>query len=479
MLRKLAGNTLFGLVGTTAQRALLLVTTLVLARGLGQDGFGTYSFVGIFIFFFAFVVDLGMERVVTRELSQAPRRIGRIIGNAIVLKLTLSAVAIPAACFVAWLMGVPSETRYCIFVAALGLPLSIEALFRAYFQSQYEAKYIYAVTFPGGVLFLALIGICLAWSLPLYAVFYAALASGAVTLTFLMALTWRRIRPVLWPDLALQKALLQDAAEVGLFVLLFMLSLRIDQILLFKLRGAVEVGRYAVAVRITEALSILPEGLMMTVFPVLASSLHSAPERFHHTYRLSFKYLSAVILPIALLLTMTRLEFVQIVFGQQYSNSAEPLALLAWGMFFAYTGAVYLNLFIVQHRQRLLLFVSVIAMSVNIIANLVLIPSYGATGAALAMVIGNLAGFACWTLHPATAPFMSVCIAEAARPLVAVGLAWLVATLSSLHGIAAAGLALLIYVGCMALSGGFSRSDIDLVRRLFAAEPPASTEMHA
>src|ERR1700687_5094413 len=140
MLRKLAGNTLFGLVGTTAQRALLLVTTLVLARGLGQDGFGTYSFVGIFIFFFAFVVDLGMERVVTRELSQAPRRIGRISGNAIVLKLTLSAVAIPAACFVAWLMGVPSETRYCIFVAALGLALVDEGLFRACFHGPFDAK---------------------------------------------------------------------------------------------------------------------------------------------------------------------------------------------------------------------------------------------------------------------------------------------------------------------------------------------------
>ncbi len=70
MLHKVASNTLIGLAGTTAQRVLAFVTTLVLARGLGQDGFGVYSFVGVYIFFFGFIVDLGMERVVTRELAR-------------------------------------------------------------------------------------------------------------------------------------------------------------------------------------------------------------------------------------------------------------------------------------------------------------------------------------------------------------------------------------------------------------------------
>jgi len=354
MLRKLASNTLIALGGTTAQRALGFLTTLVLARGLGQDGFGIYSFVGVYIFFFGFIVDLGMERVVTRELAHAPERIGRVIGNAIILKLGLCAIAIPAAAVVAWLMGVPAEARYCIVLAALGLPLSIEVLFRSYFQSQFEVKYVYLVSLPGSTSFLLLATLCVHWSLPVHAIFYAGLINGVAALALLMIVALPRIRLHLRPERELLTLLVRDAGEVGLFVVLFMLAMRIDQILLFKLRGAVEVGRYAVPVRVTEALSILPEALMLTVFPLLASTRSSAPERFRHTYRLSFKYLTATILPIALLLTVVRHEVVSLVFGQQYGESATPLAILAWGMFFAYTGAVYLNLFIVQRYQRLL-----------------------------------------------------------------------------------------------------------------------------
>src|SRR5437899_12398290 len=105
---------------------------MVLARGLGQDGFGVYSFVGVYMFFAGFFVDLGMERVVTRELARAPVRIPALLGNAILLKLGLCAVAAPAAYVVARLLGVGDEARYCIVIAACGLPLSVELIFRSY-----------------------------------------------------------------------------------------------------------------------------------------------------------------------------------------------------------------------------------------------------------------------------------------------------------------------------------------------------------
>jgi len=470
MLRKLTSNTLIALGGTTAQRALGFCTTLVLARGLGQDGFGIYSFVGVYIFFFGFIVDLGMERVVTRELALAPERIGRVIGNAIILKLGLCAIAIPATLVVAWLMEVPAEARYCIWLAALGLPLSIEMLFRSYFQSQYEVKYVYLVGLPGAASFLVFAGLCVHWSLPVYAVFYAALVNGAGVLALLMTVALPRIRLRLRPERELLILLIRDAGEVGLFVVLFMLAMRIDQILLFKLSGAVEVGRYAVPVKVTEALSILPEALMLTVFPLLASTRSSAPERFRHTYRLSFKYLSAAILPIALVLTVARYEVVTLAFGHQYRDSAIPLAVLGWTMFFAYTGAVYLNLFIVQRYQRLLLLVSAVAVAVNIGCNLLLIPRYGATGAALAVLVGNIAGFTCWCLSPETRPYMLVCVREAWRPAAAVAAVAAVLYLRPLSAGAAVVAIALLYPLVLWAIGGVLWGDVAFVRRLFAQE---------
>ena len=126
MLRKLTSNTIAAAAGLSAQKAVGFVTTLVLARGLGEHNFGIYAFVSVYIFFFGFLVDLGMERVVTREIAEHPDRIGRLMGNAMILKLALSALAVPAAIGIAWLAGFDTETRYCILVAALGLPLSLQ-----------------------------------------------------------------------------------------------------------------------------------------------------------------------------------------------------------------------------------------------------------------------------------------------------------------------------------------------------------------
>src|SRR5262249_46926329 len=159
----------------------------------------------------------------------------------------------------------------------------------------------------------------------------------------------------------------------------------------------------------TEALSMLPEAMMLTVFPVLAATQFSQPRRFQRTYELSFKYLSAVILPAALVLTLMRDVLVRTVFGAEYLGTALPMAILGWSMFFAYTGAVYLNLFIVRHLQRLLLLVSAVTVTVNVAVNVWLIPRYGATGAAVATLVSNAIGYIAWSLHPQTASFMKAC----------------------------------------------------------------------
>jgi len=139
-------------------------------------------------------------------------------------------------------------------------------------------------------------------------------------------------------------------------------------------------------------------------------------------------------------------------------------------MFFTYTGAVYLNLFIVQRQQRLLLLVSLITLALNIGLNVLLIPPYGASGSAAATLVASFAGFVCWLLIPATAPFMTTCFSEAARPLLSVAVAWLALSWLSLSGLTAALLGVALYAVVLVLSGGIGRGDVDLIRRFLTAE---------
>lgn len=470
-LRKLAANTAIGFAGNSLQKVLTFATTLVLARGLGDAGFGLYSYVVAYMFFFGFLADLGMERVITREVARAPHRAGELIGTALLMKVILSLVALLAALTVAFALDLSTETKYCVFFAALGLPLSIELVLRGYFQSRYELKYTFLVTVPATLAFLGVAIICVYFSLPVRAIFLGGLPIGIVALTILLRIARRHLRLSFRPRVREMATLLRDSASVGLFILLFMMSMRLDQVMLFHLRDAGEVGLYAAAVRAAEALILVPDALLLTVFPLLVSTYQSDAERFRHIYRLSYRYLAAVILPIALVATLARQEVVGFVFGPGYSGAANALAILAWNFVIGYVGAVYINVFIARAWYQLLLIVSGIAVLANIICNLLWIPSYGASGAAAATAVANLIGFLCWCVVPQTRPYMVACLEETWKPAlatIAAGLLWFL----DLDLFVMVGAMVATYASLLWVLGGLARADLTLLQSLFGEERP-------
>jgi O-antigen/teichoic acid export membrane protein len=473
-LGKLISNTAIAFGGTVAVRALSFATTLVLARGLGTESFGTYSYVGAYVFLFAFISDLGFEQVLTREISGRPHRASEIMGDALLLKLALSGVALIASIAIAYQLQMSEETRYCIVISACGLPLSVVVVFRSYLQSRYEIKYNFLVALPGGAAFLLAAIATVRLHLPLHMLFYAALGVGLLTLLGFLWVLLPRLQIVVRPRWSDMKALLRNSVEVGVLALLVAISMRFDQLLLFYLRSVNDVGVYAAAVRITDALAIVPYALLQTVFPLLTTE-RTAAERFHHTYRLSCKYLAALIMPIALALTVARREFTAAVFGPGYGAGADALAILAWNMFFGYTGSVYLNLFVAQARQRSAVLVTLLSVIVNLACNFAWIPHHGATGAAAATLVASAVSFVSWCMLPATRPYMLVCMRETWRAVlasaVAVGVPWLL----GLSGIAGALAVSVTYLVALWRLGGVAWTDVALVQRLFAEdEVPAA-----
>lgn len=467
-LARLVGNTAIGFVGTSVQRLVSLAITLVLARGLGGDVFGVYSYVVSYTFLFAFLSDLGVERVVTREVARTPQFAGELVGSALVVKLGLAFIAMIAAIGTAWAIGMPHDAFVCVVLVSLALPMTIEQIFRGYFQSRYLVGYTFAITLPGTLW--GLLGAVLVTQLhwPLYGLFAFSLTIAPLIMGALFWVSRRHLHLVLRPQVTRMRRMLRDSLELGGFILLFMLSMRLDQLMLFHLRGDVEVGLYAVGVRLSEALGLIPEAVMMTLFPLLASSHESHPERFRETYRLGFKYLAGLSVMVAFTLTALRHEVVALLFGAEYAAAAPALALLAWNMCFAYVGVIYLSLFVAQARQRLLLVVSALALLVNVVLNLAWIPAYGATGAAAATLAANIAGFAIWLLLRETRTYMVTCLRESLRPLLAAGLVGAVLWIASLDGWGAAVLILVAYPSLLWLFGGLQWSDVHLVQRLFA-----------
>ncbi len=475
MAHRLARNTVVGISGTAAIKLVAFASTQVLARGLGQEAFGIYAFVGVYLFFAGFLVDLGMEIVLRRELAARPATAALMLGNAILLKWMLAALVIPVVIASAWGMTTDPQVRSCIILAALGLPLSTEGLFRAVLLSRYAIATSFIVSVVSALSLLVGNYLCMTMHWPIQSVFLVALLNGAATVSAVWILARRYVKPRFELRFDILRMFFRESVGMGAFALLFMMVMRVDQMLLFQLRDAAELGRYVIAVRITEALFVVPEALLLTWFPMLAASLHTAPAQFLELCRLGAKGLAAIIFAVGLALTFASGAGLTLLFGAGYADSVMPTIVLGWGMYFAYMGAIFINAFVIQSLQRLLLLAAVLTGSLNILLNIVLIRWYGATGSALAMLLANFAGFALWFVFPATRPVVSVCLRESLRPAAsAVAAGLLVAGLGA-HGIGAALFAVVAYVAVLAGLGGIDRGDVGRVRHLVAQVNVAAT----
>ncbi len=468
--RRLFSNTVVVVIGAALQRLLSFATTLVLARGLGGEHFGVYAFVVTYMFIFSFLVDLGFERMVTREIARTPERTGRLIGTGIIIRSMLSVTAAVAAIAVAWCLRLPSSTRWCIVVAALNLPLSVESFVRAFFQARYEMHRAYMLSLPGTLAFLLLAATTMWMGRSLVWVFGAALAAGVFSVSLMFWIAIPQMHVVWRPDWRLARSLWRQAWELGAVLFIWLITLRIDQLLLYWLRSASDVGQYAVAVKITEALSMISESTMVTVFPLLASTERTAQQRFQRIYQVTVRYLVALVLPIALVATVERELIMRALFGAAYVAGADALAILAWGMVFSYIAAVYVSLIIVRGQQPLLALVSAVSLVANVALNLLWIPRWGATGAAAAMLATNAGSFLLLCVAPQSRSMMRGCCAAAARPLAALAasvvlVGWLAPVDLRLW------IALPLYLMALPVFGAVGAQDWALARQLLRSTP--------
>jgi O-antigen/teichoic acid export membrane protein len=367
-------------------------------------------------------------------------------------------------------LRLPSLTLWCIVLAALGLPLSVETFVRAFFQARFEVHYAYLLSLPSSLAFVLVAGVILWLGGGLIAIFLAALATGVLSVALMLWIVLPKMQLVWRLDWSLVRSLWRESWELGAVFLIWLIALRIDQLLLYWLRGAAEVGLYAVAVKITEALNLIPESIMVTMFPLLAAAERSAPQRFHRLYRITVRYLVVLVLPLALVVTLEREPLIRLLFGGAYLPASGALVILAWWMFFSYTGAAYVSLMIVRSQQRLLAAVSAVALATNVVLNLLFIPRWGATGAAAATLVSNTLSFLLYCIAPPSRGIMLTCCQATIRPLAAQAVSMVVVGVTApaaLHVV----LAPLLYAALLVMLGGIEWQDWVLARRLLRPEP--------
>jgi len=372
------------------RRALAFVATVSIARYLSVETFGRYVLVLATIELFRQVADFGIDYIAVRRLARDPG--AAVLRPALRLKLAMSLVAVACAEAFALALGYGPQFMDYLALASLGLLFSATASTLATsFQATLSMRRLVPVNATANLLMLALVwaGIFLHVSVAGFLMAAALAEAYGLALTFLLlrrAGHWaQRVAPVWAPA----RGLLAEATPLGLASVLVMVYFRLDTIVLSKVAGETEVGRYGAIFRVTEGSLALAAGLAATFLPLLSSYLANPDSRPRalELYERGFNVLLASSVLLASTIMLLAGPIMRLLYGAPYADAAPGLAVLTWSTVFMSLNILQGSTFVALGRQRTLLGITVVNLLINVALVLTLIPRFGLLGACAATVV--------------------------------------------------------------------------------------------
>lgn len=383
-----------------AEQMLRLVVGLVIgiwtARLLGPTDFGYLNYALAYASLFGVVATLGLNRILVRELVKEGEQLDEmrmLMSTAFVLRLGAALFLYGLAVVGAWFGG--SDGLFLIAIAAGGFVFSASDCVDLYFQAQVRSRHVVQAKLMAFMV-CTLVRIGLLWS-KAGVLAFAAIATTELALAAL-ALQWTYIRHgagyrarLISRKTAL-RLLRESAPEIfaGLSNMMFM---RLDQIMLQHLAGPDKVGSFAVASRLSELWYFIPVSIVASTFPTIVSIRQT--DRAAALRRLQLLTTGLVSLSYLVVLgaVFVVAPLVPLLYGDVYAESAAILVIQIWcGVFLvlAQTSGAWI---MAEHMARLNLYRSLLGLVVNIFANLLLIPRYGALGASCATLLSFVCAY--------------------------------------------------------------------------------------
>ena len=394
----------------TAQRVFLNTAVQIVARGfglvvslvvlrltagyLGVQAFGQLSIIIALSELLRVLADFGVGTTLAREIAKSPGEADRLGGDLIVVRLVASALAVFLALAMIPLLPYSHETKVGLALGLAGMfCMSVGTFPNAFFQTRLRLELQAALDMATKVLNLGGILLVRALSLGFYGVVGSFVIVNALICVLAFVLSRRFWRLNFTFDWSRVRVLTRDAVGIGAVSMVGLLHFKGDAILLSFLKPAKDVGIYSVAYRFIDQAFFLPGVFMAAMFPILTRAIHSGTVAGEFAINRSFRVLLLGGVAVTVMAFVAARPFVHLISSTQFDEAVTPLRILAFAIPFIFVGPVFYNAVIAVNRQRELIVIGIVALTFNVLLNLVLIPRYSYKGAAIATVISE--AFSC------------------------------------------------------------------------------------
>jgi O-antigen/teichoic acid export membrane protein len=378
--------------GYMAGVLLGLIAASLLTRHLGVETFGKYVVVTSLIAVVSGLTDAGIATIAAREFAT---RMGadrdRLLANVLGIRVAIAALGVVAATAFAIVAGYDTVMVVGTMVAGVGLVLTTaQQTLAVPLGVNLRLGWLTGIDLIRQAIAVALVVILVFADAGLLAFLAASIPTGIIALA-LVAFLVRKTVPLAprfdgpeWRRVLRLTGTYAAAAAVGT---LYTSAV----VVVTSLVGtAADTGNVGAAFRIFSILGAIPILLVSSAFPIFARAAHGDPERLE--YALDRVVQVALILGAWMALaTVFGASFaIQVVAGDQYQAAVPALQITGGVLVASFVAIACAYALVSMHRHLVLLLANSLALTTGVVLTLVLVPDYGAKGAATATLVSEL-----------------------------------------------------------------------------------------
>lgn len=391
--RKVVNNTIVSLLGQAVTWTSTLLLTIAYGRFLGDVKFGELFFAMSFVLLIGFPIDFGFNQQLTRDVAQEPEKALRYLPNTLLLKGALWLILYSFMLLTCWLLGYNAEERVLVTISGITLlSSSIASTFRALHYSFERVN----LTVLGGVIekgVTAIIGILLLEYGAGVQIMAIVLLSGSLLNSLWQALWFFRLVGLSFViDRTLIRNLIHTSIPFTIYGALTVIYFRIDTVMLSLMTNAAVVGWYGAGYRLFDTLNFLPSLIIGPImFPVFSKLSTTSEEDLRLAIEKSTNFLLFLGVPTTIGVIITAPNIIDFIYHRpEFVHTIPALQGLAPGLIFLYLNTVFSTIIVSTKREKKITIMAAIALVFNLGLNLIMIPLYQHTGAAIVTSLTEL-----------------------------------------------------------------------------------------
>lgn len=378
-------NTRSIVIGEITVKLIALFVAIYMARYLGVEKYGIYSFVTVYLTFFGIVGTFGLDTVIVRDIAREISTANKLINNIFTIRLIASSFAVLFAIVGIHLMDYSEDIIFYVTISSLILILqSLSYMNESLFRAKLRMEYFALSLIINKIFFAFLIFLAIFMHKDLVYMFVALVLSEGLYTLISFIFSKKFVNHSLEFDISCWKYLIREAIPFLMTAVFLIIHYRIDVIMLSTLKGSESVGLYSAAYKLTDPLLFIPGAISSSLLPIISKQFVSKKESMSNTFLYATRYTFILVLPMVLGIYVLSEKFISIIYGSSFIASAVVLKILIISLLFNSLNSMQNSVLISVNKQRIISFSIFISCCLNILFNFFLIPNYSYIGAAFA-----------------------------------------------------------------------------------------------